>query len=244
MFGKSLSALLKPMSRSESAGWPARPRVYQTVPEPPICLNSHSAPSCGVLDLVVVQVPRVRVGDVGVNRDGHDARRVGLGERRVERVGVVRVEHDRVDLLRDQRAQSDSCPAASVLRWMTVIGLEILVDPERGAPRPWRCRPAPRGSRCRRRRRSSIRSRTGRLYSRRCGRRARARTGGRDQRDRRKADEQPRLTGTLDHSFSSSCLQRARMVASTSLVLSPVCGSMRSIGHTSCVVPAAITPPG
>ena len=55
-----------------------------------------------VLDLVVVEVVGVRVGDVGVDRDGHDAGGLRLLERRVEGVGVVRVEDDRVDALRDQ----------------------------------------------------------------------------------------------------------------------------------------------
>ena len=49
MSGYSLSAFLKPMSRSVSAGWPARPRVYQTVPLPPSCSNSHVAPSSAYL---------------------------------------------------------------------------------------------------------------------------------------------------------------------------------------------------
>src|SRR5256885_8243800 len=39
------SMLLKPTSRSVSAPAPAKPRVYQTVPLPLSCLNSHSAPS-------------------------------------------------------------------------------------------------------------------------------------------------------------------------------------------------------
>ena len=59
----------------------------------------------GVLDLVVVQVVGVGIGDVGVDRDRLDAGGLGLGQRRVEGLGVVGVEDDRVDALGDQVTQ-------------------------------------------------------------------------------------------------------------------------------------------
>ena len=92
------------MSRSLSAGWPAMPRVYQTLPCATELLEQPLGAESRVLDLVVVQVVGVGVGDVGVDRDGRDAGCLGLVERRVERVGVVRVEDDRVHVSRDQVA--------------------------------------------------------------------------------------------------------------------------------------------
>ena len=59
----------------------------------------------GVVDLVVVEVVGVRVVRERVDRDGLDAGRLGLVERRDQRVGIVRVEHDRVDVRRDEGAQ-------------------------------------------------------------------------------------------------------------------------------------------
>ena len=160
----------------EAAGVPDRASAAHLVEQP---LGAE----LGVLDLVVVQVPGVRVGDIGVDRDRHDARVVRFGECRVERVRIVRVEDERVDVLRDQVRRSDSCPAASVLRWMT-LSLEILSVPS-DALRPWPCRPAPRGSRCRRRRRSSSPIAYGALLpplSRRCTRRATSSIAGQQRR--------------------------------------------------------------
>src|SRR5450759_5141219 len=56
----------------------------------------------GVLHLVVGQVPGVRVGDVRIDGDGHDSGGLRLIEGGIERRGVVRIEDDRVDTLRDQ----------------------------------------------------------------------------------------------------------------------------------------------
>ena len=58
----------------------------------------------GVLHLVVVQVPGVRVGHIGVHGDGLDPGSVGLGESRVEGVRIVGVEYDRVDALSNEAA--------------------------------------------------------------------------------------------------------------------------------------------
>src|SRR6185503_4423366 len=49
MLGYFLRTFWNPTSRSESAGWPAKPRVYQTVPVPPIWSKSHLAPSSAYL---------------------------------------------------------------------------------------------------------------------------------------------------------------------------------------------------
>ena len=81
---------------------------------------------------------------------------VGLGERRVERVGIVRVEDDRVHA----RARSGrGCPQLAGRVGVAVVDDQVLGDlPPDASAWPWRCRPAPRGSRCRRRHRSSSRS--------------------------------------------------------------------------------------
>jgi len=76
----------------------------------------------GVLLLVVVQVVRRRVGHERVDRDGLDARGIRLGEGRVEGRGVVRVEHDRVDVGSDQVA--DILQLACGIR-VAVNGLEL-----------------------------------------------------------------------------------------------------------------------
>ena len=78
------------------------PRVYHTRPSPPICSNSHAGALVGVLDLVVRQVDGFRVGHGGIDGDGLDAGRLRLVEGRVERLGVERIEHDRVHVGRDQ----------------------------------------------------------------------------------------------------------------------------------------------
>ena len=109
----------------------------------------------GVLDLVVVQVVGVRVGDIRVDRDGLDAGRLRLGQGRVQGGGVVRVEDDRVDVRGDQ--VTDVLELAGGVR-VAVDRRQLGRPGRRRVPRPWRCRPAPRGSRCRRRRRSNSRS--------------------------------------------------------------------------------------
>ena len=155
MFGKSASAFWKPMWRSVSAGWPARPRMYQTVPSPPRCSNSQRGAELGVEDLVVVQVVGALMGHEGVDRDGRDAGFFGLVEACVKRLGIVRVEDDRVDV------GSDEVADVAELAGRVDVPRGIASSPRPGpmpAPRPWPCRPAPRGSRCRRRRRSSSRS--------------------------------------------------------------------------------------
>ena len=90
------------MSRSESAGVagdaagvPDGARAAELIEQP---LGAELR----VLDLVVVEVPGVRIGDVAVDRDGLDAGRRSLGQCRVEGLRVVRVEDDGVDALGDQ----------------------------------------------------------------------------------------------------------------------------------------------
>ena len=165
----------------------------------------------------------------GVDRDGHDAGRLRLVERRVEGVGIVRVEDDRVDV---RRRSGRGCPAAGRPRPCCGGWWSARRPGRRRAPRPWPCRPAPRGSRCRRRRRSSSRSCTSPPRSaaprwRRARRRAAvARRGlargargsgrpplarSRDDRDGRQADE-PLGPG---RSFSIMCAPPRRMTRSS-----------------------------
>ena len=73
-----------------------------------------------VADLVVREVVRLRVGHVGVDRDGLDAGRLRLVEGRVERVRAARVEDDRVDVLRDQVTDLLKLPVASSFWWSQV----------------------------------------------------------------------------------------------------------------------------
>ena len=108
-----------------------------------------------VLDLVVVQVPGVRVGDVGVDRDGLDALPpAASASAGLRAVGIVRVEDDGVDALGDQ--VTDVGQLAGRIGVAVDHG-EVGDLAGRRAPAPSRCRPAPRGSRCRRRHRSSSR---------------------------------------------------------------------------------------
>ena len=186
-----------------------------------------------VLDLVVVQVPRVRVRDVRVDRDRHDALGVGLGEGRVQRVGIVRVEDDRVDVLRDQRAQvgqlsssvrvavNDGDPCDLVLAQGSTLGLrgaDLLLAEAVADAAAVGVADRVRGFR------SGARS-------------ARARGARRrDDPDGRETDEQPHDCRCLGHSFSSICDRRADLVAPPLLPTPCADGdrSMRTNGRTSC----------
>ena len=204
----------------------------------------------------------VRVGDERVDRDGLDAGGLRLLEGRIERLGVVRVEDDRVHVGRDQVA--DVGQLARLHRCCGGSGVDLVDLTRERAPRPWRCRSAPRGSRCRRRRRSRSRSctgppaasRGGRLGRCRCGcrrrlgRRGRLRgrrggptaagTGCHDDRENRGADEQSRL----DHSRSPPPVRdELGLVASTNGC--PASGAVRYVysSHLLRVSSAAIRPP-
>jgi hypothetical protein len=67
-------------------------------------LEQRLGAEVGVLDLVVRQVVGALGGHERVDRDDLDAGLDGLIDRRVERIRIVRVDDDRVDVLGDQVA--------------------------------------------------------------------------------------------------------------------------------------------
>ena len=210
----------------------------------------------GVLDLVVVEVVRVRVGDVRIHRDRHDPGRLRFGECRIERGRVVRVEDDRVHALRDQVTDLlELLGRGPVLvdhgqlgdlagRQRLCLGRAHLLLAEAVADAAGVRVPDLVGGR---------RSHRGR------GRRGRGRRGGgrrggggrrtrgargRENCDGRQADQQS-ASRSLDHWFSSSCERRADLVTWDALTVprhgEPFDAIYRS--HLLRVRPMEVTPP-
>ena len=81
------------------------PRMYSTLPSPPMASASHSRAEAAVGDLVVAGDVGALGGDGLVDGDDDDALGDRLLDDRVELLAVGRVDDDRVDALRDEVLQ-------------------------------------------------------------------------------------------------------------------------------------------